>query len=623
MIIRVRNNLIKLFGFIVGVFAIYIGLSGTMQPQVVRSVFMLLILPAIFFMQPSGIFNKDSLPEFLLNCSLSMLSFFITGWRLFHWERFNLQISIGIIDTIIGALGIILILEATRRAIGWVLVIIATVSLTYGFIGNMIPIQLLSHRGYTSSDIISMVWYTNEGVFGVALGVIINVVIFFLIFGKMLEANGGSAAFMDIGQAIAGSMVGGAAKVAVFTSSMFGLVSGSTVANVCITGNITIPMMKRTGFPSATAGGIEAVSSCGGQLVPPIMGASAFLMADFVGVSYWSVCVAAAVPALLYYFSFFSNIHFYSKRNGIEGLKREEIPSIKKAWSQYWHLIIPLPIMVVLLSMQYSPMLSVTVAISILLGVSFFKKDTRITASKLFDCLSKAGQGAATVGMICACAGILVGILSLTGLARILSIQIMALSGGVVFVALLFAMLIAMILGMGMPTPAAYIVMAIVAAPALIRMGIEPISSHLFALYFAILGGITPPVALAAYAAAPIAEEDPFKVGIAAIKMGFITFLVPFFFIYNKALVLNDSLFNNILSILLALMGFALIAASFQGFLFSNLSPLKRLIFFVVGVLLLWPNHYFSLIGVLVGIVLIILNRQSYLKSNNLISVGK
>jgi TRAP transporter 4TM/12TM fusion protein len=614
-LLKMNDWLGKIFCFAVPAFSLYVGITGILPAPEQRGIFILLVLPALFLTKKSGIFSENSAKEIIFNLFLAGLSFYVSFFRLCVWVRLNTDPFCTAQEAFAGFLGIILVLEAVRRAAGWALVVIAGVGFLYCFFGPYVPSEILSHRGFSVSETVYIIWYSLEGVFGVPTGVVVDIVVLFILFGAFLQAAGATRGFIEISEALTGRMTGGPAKVAVISSSLFGTISGSAVANVTVTGTVTIPMMKKSGFPPAFAGAVEAVSSSGGQLMPPVMGASAFLMADVCGIPYWSVCLAALIPAVLYYGSVFSRIHFYSLAHGLRGLDEKDIHNPLKTLKLYWHLLGPIIILIVLLALQYSPMLSVTATTIFLLAVMSVRKSSRINFPQLINTVIQAGKNTCGVAAICAAAGVLVGSLAVTGLALKSSQFILDIAGGSAFLALLFTMVVALILGVGMPTPAAYITLAIVCAPALIKIGFSLIGSHLFSLYFAILGCITPPVALAAYAAAPIANESPFKVGITASWIGIVTFLIPFSFIYIPELLLQGSPLNIILYVAPALASCITFGAGLQGFLFTRTTIFERYTLILASIFLLWPAHILSITGVgLMGLG-IYLNRLRYRNS--------
>ena len=602
----------KFLCFAIPTFALYVGITGTLPAPEQRGIFILLVLPACFISKHSGFFPKRSVKEMLFNLILGGLSIYVVWIRLDCWIRLNSDPFCTQYETIAGVLGIVLILEAVRRAAGWTLVVIATTALLYCFFGPYVPSEILSHRGFSVSETIYIVWYSLEGVFGVPTGVIADIVVSFILFGAFLGVAGATKGFVEISQALTGKLVGGPAKVAIVSSSLFGCVSGSAVANVTVTGMVTIPMMKKSGFTPAVAGAVEAIASTGGQLVPPVMGATAFIIADFTGISYWSVCVAALIPALLYYGSIFSRVHFYSLAHNLRGIDTKDIPPPRKALANYWHLLGPIVVLVVLLVLQYSPMFAVTISTIFLLGVMLIRKSSRINFSQFIYAVVKAGEGACGIAVICAAAGVLVGSLAVTGLALKSSQFILQVAGGNSFLVLIFTMLIALILGVGMPTPAAYITLAIVCVPTLMSLGFTLIACHLFGFYFALLGCITPPVALAAYAAAPIAGENPFKVGITASWFGITTFLIPFAFIYVPELLMQGSPLKVILCVIPALASCATFGAGLQGFLFTETNIFERVSLIIVSILFLWPSHILTAIGVALVSITVYSNRKRF-----------
>ncbi len=408
-----------------------------------------------------------------------------------------------------------------------------------------------AHGGLTFEEVFAGLYTTLEGIFGVALGVSSTYIVAFVIFGAFLGQSGGSEFFFNLAQSLFGTVRGGPGKVSVMSSSLFGTVSGSAVANVMVDGWLTIPMMKKVGFKAHVAGAIEAVASTGGQIMPPVMGAAAFIMAEILGVPYYKVALAAAIPALLYYFCLFIVIDLEAAKLGISGLKRADLPKFKDVMLSEGHLLIPLFILIVMLIVfLYSPMKASLYTIIAILLVSYLKPKSRMTPRKIFAALREGGINTISVASACACAGIIVGMFSLSGLGHKLSYILVQISGGSLFLLLFLTAVCNVILGMGMPTTAVYIILATLAAPALVKLGISPMAAHLFVFYFGCLSHITPPVALAAYAGASLAGAPPMKTGFAAWRIGLVGFIVPFMFVYGPALILEDSVLNIIIACL-------------------------------------------------------------------------
>ena len=442
-------------------------------------------------------------------------------------------------DLVMGAICIALVLEMTRRVIGLPMVIIAIVALLYAYFGDLIP-GVLGHRGFSVSRIIDHLYLYIEGIFGVPIGVSATFVILFIIFGAFLQATKTGDFMMNIANSVAGGARGGPAKIAVVASGLFGSISGSAVANVAATGVYTIPLMKRTGYKSHIAGAIEAVASTGGQLMPPIMGAAAFVMAELTGIPYLTIIVAAFLPALLYFSAVQIAVHLIAVKTGLKGLNKDEILSFKRVIIEGGHLIVPLVVLIYMLAvLRMSPMSAAFWSIVAAVIISSLRKGSRMHPKALIKALEMGAKGALSVIAACACAGIIIGVITLTGLGLKFTSIIVDFGGGNLFFTLLLTMAACYILGMGLPTTAAYIIVAVLAAPALIELGVPVLAAHLFVFYSALISAITPPVALASIAGAGVAHAEPMKTAFTSMRIGLMLFMLPFAFVYIPSLLIH------------------------------------------------------------------------------------
>ena len=499
-------------------------------------------------------------------------------------------------DVVFGSSAILLVLEATRRMTGWAMPIVAGTALLYGYYGHLLP-GMFGHRGYSVERIVS-VTYSLDGIFSSALQVSATYIFLFILFGAFLQTSGASEFFLRLASAAVGQIRGGPAKVAVFASALFGTISGSAVANTAGTGAVTIPMMRRVGYRPHFAGAVEAVASTGGQIMPPIMGAGAFIIADIVGVSYWSVAIAALIPAILFFGSALIGIDIEAQRLGLRGLPANQLPRARSVLASDGHLL--LPIFVLLFSLTVllvSPIRAALYALAAIFVISFLRRHTWFTPKRLMDALAAGGRGALEVATACAAAGIIVGILNLTGLGQTIASIVIALSGGVVIYALILAMCVCIVLGMGLPTTPAYIIAAAVIAPVLIRLGISPMQAHLFVFYFACLAVITPPVALASFTAAGIAGAPPMKVAWTGVKLGIAAFLIPYFFVFDAALIGQGTLVEVLLAASTALIGVFFLSSGVHGYLRRPIGVLIRAPLIVGALLLINPDLTMDLAG--------------------------
>ena len=504
---------------------------------------------------------------------------------------------------VIGILGIISLAEVCRRSVGLPIVIVASCFIVYALIWGLSNPTLWGKLNY----IVHYLFYGKEGVLSTPINVCSKFIVVFIIFGAFLERTGIADFFIKISNAIVGGFSGGPAKVAVVASALEGMVSGSSVANTVGSGSVTIPLMKKTGYKPEFAAAAEASASTGGQIMPPIMGAAAFLMADYLGVPYSNIVLRAILPAVLYFAGVFISVHLEAKREGLRGLTKEELPRLIPLLKQSY-LLLPLIILVYLVgtstrSIQYAAAIAILVAIV----VSLFNKENRITPKRIFEALAAGGQGMIAVAAACGVAGIIAGTITMTGLANIMINGIVELAGSQVIVALFLTMICCIILGMGVPTTANYCIMAATCAPILTRMGVDPIAAHFFVFYFGIVADLTPPVALAAYAGAAIAQANPMKTAVTATKLAIGAFIVPYVFALNPAMLLIDTTAWEVVIIsITSLVGIFAVSSSLEGYLLHNMPWYQRIMAVVGGLLLIYPGIVTDSIGLgLVAIVLI------------------
>ena len=500
------------------------------------------------------------------------------------------------IELVLGTVFTLIVLEATRRIIGWALPVTAVIFLGYAFfIAKTRPEQ-----------IIEIMYLTTEGIFGGTLGVSAAYVIMFVLFGAFMERTGIGKLFMDFALSLTGHTAGGPGKVAVVSSSLFGTVSGSAVANVLVDGPITIPLMKRTGFRPAFASAVESVASTGGQIMPPIMGAAAFVMAEFLAVSYFQVAMWAAIPAVLYYVAVFFAVHFESKRVGLLGLPRSEIPRLGTVMRERGHMFVPLLVILFGLFAGYSAPLCALAGTLTCVPMALLRKTTRkdITWRTIVEALEDGAKNSVAVALACACAGIIIGVITQTGAAINFTSVVVGMALDMLWLALLLTMMAGIILGMGMPTTPAYIVMVSLLVPAIIKLGAIPPAAHMFAFYFAILSAITPPVALAVYAAAGIAKAPLWEAGWTAVRVGAAGFIVPFMFIFEPSLLMIGAWQDILPAFITATIGTIALAAGMFGYLFRIARWWERLFLLAAAVLLIKPGLTTDLIGA--GLLLVV-----------------
>lgn len=501
-------------------------------------------------------------------------------------------------EVIIGMLSLLLILEGTRRVVGNALVIIMIVFLIYGFFGHMLP-GTLSHREFNTMWIMDHLFYTTTGVFSTPLGVSATFIFLFILFGKFLEVSGAGQFFINLSVAAMGKYRGGPAKTAIVGSSILGTISGSAVANTVTTGSFTIPLMKKTGYKKEFAGAVEAVSSTGGQIVPPIMGAAAFIIASYLGIPYIEIVYAAIIPALLYYISLYVQVDLRAKRNNLKGMDKKDLPSVWGVIKMGFLFFVPLFVIIYMLVAGFSPMRAGLFAIIATVLVAMIKGATRLSFKQIVKALDLGARASLETAVACAAAGVIIGIIGLTGIGLKFSGIILDIAGGSLIFTLILTMIVSIILGMGLPTVAAYIVQVPLTIPALITLGVEPVAAHMFIFYFAIISNITPPVALAAFAAAGIAGSDPMKTGLVAMRLGVAAFIVPFMFVYGPQLLLIGTVPEISLGIVTAIIGIIGIGAAAEGWIMKQVTIIERLLLIIGSLSMVHPNLYTDIVGII------------------------
>lgn len=600
-------------------FHLYTAAFGAFAPQIQRAVHLGFVLTLVYLLYPARAENKDKgLPWY--DVLLAIAGAAVCGYIVWNYDYIVLDAGPATdMDFYFGCAAILLVLEATRRIVGLPITIVAVVFLLYAKFGNYLP-GMLGHPGFSVQRIVSHMYLTTEGLFGMPLGVSASFVFLFILFGAFLHSTGLGKFFIDLALAAAGRFVGGPAKVAVLASGFFGTISGSSVANTVSTGTFTIPLMKSVGYRSAFAGAVEAASSTGGQIMPPIMGAAAFIMAQFLGVGYAEIAKAALIPAILYYLAVGFMVHMEAKRLGLRGIPKERLPKTWVVLSQGGYLLIPIIVLIYLLTQGYTPLkaayycILTTVVISTVaanwkawrgagydgLSVgSALAQSNRQCGLDMLRALENGGRLALGVAAACACTGFVIGVVTLTGIGLKLANAILTLSAGSFMLTLVFTMCASIILGMGLPTTAKYIVLATIAAPAIQHFGVPVLAAHLFILYFGILADLTPPVALAAYAAAGIARSEPNATGFFAVKIAFAGFLIPYIFCYNPALLMIGASNLEIAFIVLtAAVGIMALSFAGVGYWLRYLHIWERLILLAGAIALITPGVTTDLVGV-------------------------
>jgi TRAP transporter 4TM/12TM fusion protein len=618
----IAGLIITIFAIGMSLFHLYTAIFGIFVSVTQRSAHLGFALVLTFLVvKPFKTSKNNEIPWH--DYVLMLLSLISVGYIVYNGEEISQRMvyidPLTTIDLIVGGIAVLLLVEATRRTIGNALTIILVIFLLYAFTGQYLP-GTLHHQGFDYLWVIEHLFFTTNGVFGIPLGVSATFIFMFILFGKFLEKSGAGQFFIDLAVASMGKYRGGPAKTAIFASTILGTISGSAVANTVTTGSFTIPLMKKTGYRKEFAGAVEAVASSGGQIVPPIMGASAFIIASYLGVPYMEVALAAIIPALLYYLCLVFQVDFRAMRRGLKGLPVSELPKTREVLKQGYLFFLPLLLIIYLLVTGSSPMKAGLYAIILVVIVAMIKATTRLNVLTIKQILEGGAKGAIETAIACGAAGIIIGIISLTGIGLKFSSLIISLSGGSLLLALIFTMISSIILGMGLPTVAAYIVQVALTVPALIDLGVVPIAAHMFIFYFAIISAITPPVALAAFAGAGIAGSDPMRTGLIALRLGIGAFIVPYMFVYGPSLLMQGTVVEILLSSVSAIIGIYGIASGAEGWLKHELLWWERILITAFSLALVVPGLWSDLIGICGIIVVITLHNLRTKKIDALIN---
>lgn len=608
------NILINAICIVFAIFQLYTAAFGILDAHLQRAIHLAFGFLLIFLLYPARkSWSRTSMHPldvlFALVGAASALYIVVNYQELVFRAGMNNET-----DFIVGVVGTLMVFEAARRVVGWPMITVAFVFIAYAFFGPYIP-GIMAHRGVQVQELFDHLFFTTEGIFGTPMGVSSTFIYLFILFGSYLEATGLGKFFIDLANAVAGWAAGGPAKVAVLSSGLMGTVSGSSVGNVAGTGAFTIPMMKKLGYRPAFAGAVEAAASTGGQLMPPVMGAAAFLMAEFVGVPYFDVVKAAVIPALLYYIGVWLGVHYEAKKYGLKGTPREELPKFGPLFMEKGHLAIPLAVIVYLLVSGYTPMRAALAAIALSIICACLRKSTRIGLKEFVNGLIDGSKGVLGVLIACATAGIIIGVVTKTGVGLKVATALLDLSGGQLLPAMFFTMITSLILGMGVPTTANYVITSTIAAPALVQMDVPVLAAHMFAFYFGIVADVTPPVALAAYAGAGIAGANPMRCGVIAAKLAIAAFIVPYIFVLApELLMINATTLTIAYSALTAIIGMWGVSMAMIGFCQNALNSLQRVLFMAGGICMIIPGHITDLVGVVCLIAAFMWQRTNKIK---------
>jgi len=592
------------------IYHLFVAYSGSLEAHAFRSTHLAFVMVLCFLIRPLGrkSFIEKKNAWFAVDLVLITLTIAIQIYKLWDLEAYILRRGdLTQVDIWLGTISILLLLEATRRTVGWAMVIIAGFFLLQTAFSDYFfgifygpPSDLFT--------IVDYIWMRENGIYGIPLMVMATYIFLFILFGAILVRSGAGRFFINVALSLTGSKVGGPAKASVVASCLMASVSGSAVANVVTTGSFTIPLMKRVGYRPYFAGAVEACASSGGQIMPPVMGAAAFVIAEFLNLPYLQVAVASLFPALIYFFSIFVMVHFEARKKNLATISAEELPSFKEEVKRGGHLFLSILVIIVLLVVGYTPMFAAFWAILSIFVLSAVRPETRMSPADILSALEEGARGAVSVSIACATAGIIIGCVFVSGLGLKFSTVIVGLSGGYLAVALILTMLASLILGMGLTTTAVYITLAALVIPALIKMGVVPIAAHMFAFYFGLVSAITPPVALASFAAAGIAGSNPMQTGFHSFRLGIAKYVLPFVFVYTPGMLFEGDWLHSVMGIIGGFGGIYALTVTTEGWMFEKVGWLTRVIMAVCALALFHPNLMTDLLGWVILAIMVWVN---------------
>lgn len=593
------------------VWSVYAANFAVMDPLAIVTLFLSFMLVLVFStisatsVRPEN--QGDRIPW--IDLMLALLSVACGLYFALNLQEISTRITLldplSIVDKSFATILILLCLEVCRRTVGVLLTLIVMLFMAYNLYGHHFT-GAMGHGYISYEHFLDIMIFTTDGLFGTPLKVAATYVFLFVLFGTFLANAGGGDFFNDLAASVAGTKVGGPAKIAVVSSGLYGTISGSPTSDVVTTGSITIPMMKRVGYPATVAGGVEVAASTGGSVLPPVMGSAAFIMSEYTGIPYLDIVIASILPALLYYFSVYAQVHFTSVRYGLRGLDRSEVPPLMQTLKNGGLFIVPLTVIVIALVQGYSPTYVAFYGTLAVLAVAMARRSTRLSARAIVDSLAETARRMAPVAGACTAAGFVIGGITMTGLAAKLSSLVFLLTGDILWLSMIIAAILTIILGMGMPTVSAYILAAVLIGPLLIKLGIPEMAAHLFLLYFAVLSAITPPVAVAAFAAASIAEDNPMHISFRGMQLAIGAFVLPFFFVLDPALLGVGAWYEVVWAAVRAALMFFLMAIAIAGFFRQQLVPWVRLSMMSLVVLMLIPSAILQIPAFVAGGVIIL-----------------
>lgn len=585
-----------------------------------NSIFLILIVLLGFMLYPTSKNGIEKTRPSVVDLIFIVLTIVGIGYIILNYTQLHVDRAsqANTTDYIFAVIAIIVLFEITRRTIGIFIPLLSIFAIIYALYGNYFPIDF-AHSGFSIKRLLYRFYMTTEGIFGSTLSIAATYIMLFILFGAFLGVSGASKLFNDLALAIAGQRRGGPAQVAVITSALTGSLNGSAVANVATTGSFTIPLMKNIGLAPRFAGGVEAAASTGGMIMPPIMGAAAFIMAGFLGVPYTTIVLAGIIPALFYYIALVWAIDTESKKKGLKGVSKDSIPLIRDVLKERGALLLPIIVVIVALLIGKTAIFAGFSGIISAILASYLTKDksTRVTFKKFFEALIDGAKGSIQVALACASVGIVIATVGMTGVGSMLAYNVIDIAGGHLIVILIMVMITCIVLSFGLPSTALYIVVAVTVAPSLVQAGVEPLAAHFFVFYFGAMSNVTPPVALAAYTGAGIANADPVKTSWTALRLALPGFIIPFLLVYNPELLLNNPTGNInfgelIVTIVISLVGIYALVVGMGNYLIVKLNIIERILFIVFAIMLIFPEMITSIIGI-IGVILLIV--MHYIKT--------
>lgn len=613
-----------LVGLFMSLYQVWSVIFAKIEPMTQMSIHLSFILALTFLLYD---FSERLHPHKLSSWINGLLIIIATSCGIYyfiHAERITTRI-VGVDgltnwDIVFGLAFVILCIEATRRTIGIAMILIALLFVSYILFGHLLG-GIWYHHPISAVDVLDQLAFSYNGLWGSPISVAASFVFIFVLFGSFLKKSGAGEFFFLLSVSLAGRTRGGPAKIAVIASALFGSISGSPTANVVTTGTFTIPTAKKAGYSPRFAAAIEACASTGGSLLPPIMGSSAFLMVAVTGIPYQTIAVAAILPGVLFYVSLFSIVHFEALRLHLPRVEAKDIPHLKEVIKNGWFHFIPLIVLVTFLLQGYSPSRTGIYGILTIIAVNLCRKSKKMNVNKIVEAMADGARSAIPISTACAVAGLVIAGIMTTGLGGKLNSIILSMTAGQLFPSLLLIMIMCIILGMGMPVAAAYVLTAMLAAPTLIGLGVNLLAAHLFIVYFSIISAITPPVAVAAFAAAGIAETSPTKVGLEAVRLGLASFIIPFIFVYNPALLMEGSIFEIVYTIFTCVLGIIIFGSGMIGFLYKKVNMVQRIYLMGAGVLMFFTSFFANLLGLVLCILLFLYQYRKIEREHTELSV--